>query len=149
MTPEEKIQFQQADMKEWESLEKEFKAVKIWRGEKARELRERYPDRILSSRMVRRKKPMPGLHEYKAKSRFCVHGHKDPDSGTFKTFAPTPSAEALNLVAQVISNEDLLLLFADVKAAFAQSDKLRRPQGRLFVAPCEGIPILRSRISLS
>jgi hypothetical protein len=141
MTPEEKVQFQQADLKEWESLEKEFKAVKIWRGKEAQELRERYPDRILSSRMVRRKKPMPGLHEYKAKSRFCVHGHKDPDSGTFKTFAPTPSAEALNLVAQVISNEDLLLLFADVKAAFAQADKLRRPRGRLFVAPCEGVPI--------
>ena len=32
-------------------------------------------------------------------------------------------------------------MFADVKAAFAQSNKLSRPQGRLFVAPCEGVPL--------
>ena len=84
---------------------------------------------------------MPGLHQYKAKSRFCVHGHKDPDSGTFRTFAPTPSTEALNLIRQVIANLELLVKFADVKAAFAQSNRLRRARGRLFVAPCEGVPL--------
>ena len=141
MTEEEIVKFQESDLKEWESLEKEFKAVKVWKGEEARKLRERYPDRIMSSRMVRRKKPMPGIHQYKAKSRFCVHGHKDPDGGTFRTFAPTPSTEALNLVCQVISNAGLHMMFADVKAAFAQSNKLRRPKGRLFVAPCEGTPL--------
>ena len=141
MTQNEVKDFQQADLKEWESLEKEFKAVKVWRGEEARVLRDKYHDRIMSSRMVRRKKPMPGLHQYKAKSRFCVHGHKDPDSGTFRTFAPTPSTEALNLICQVIANLELLVKFADVKAAFAQSNRLRRPRGRLFVAPCEGVPL--------
>ena len=141
MTPEEAVEFQKADLKEWESLEKEFKAVKIWRGAEAQKLREQYSNRIMTSRMVRRKKPMPGLHQYKAKSRFCVHGHKDPDSGTFRTFAPTPSTEALNLVCQVIANEKLGVRFADVKAAFAQSNRLKRPRGRLFVAPCEGVPL--------
>lgn len=33
------------------------------------------------------------------------------------------------MLCQVIANENLLLLFADVKAAFAQSDKLVRPNG--------------------
>ena len=141
MMPEERQEFHKADLKEWESLEKEFKAVKIWKGKDAARLREEFPERIMSSRMVRRKKPMPGLHQYKAKSRFCVHGHKDPDSGTFKTFAPTPTTEALNLVCQVIANEDMLLMFADVKAAFAQSNQLSRPRGRLFVAPCDGVPV--------
>ena len=114
-------------------------AVKVWRGEEAKELRERYKHRIMTSRMVRRKKPMPGLHKFKAKSRFCVHGHKDPDAGTFRTFAPTPSSEALHMVCQVIANENLHLLFADVKAAFAQLDRLMRPKGRLFVEPCDGV----------
>eukprot|EP00435_Cladocopium_sp_Y103_P037516 s4112_g9.t3 len=71
----------------------------------------------------RRKKPVPGLHQFKAKSRFCVHGHKDPDGG-YRTFAPTPTTEALHMVLQIIADEGLHLLFADVKAAFAQSDKL-------------------------
>ena len=53
----------------------------------------------------------------------------------------TPSSEALNMVCQVIANENLLLLFVDVKAAFAQSDKLVRPRGRLFVEPCDGVPL--------
>ena len=45
------------------------------------------------------------------------------------------------MVCQVIANENLHLLFADVKAAFAQSDKLARPRGRLFVEPCDGVPV--------
>ena len=132
MTEDEKLKFQASDLAEWKSLEEEFKAVKVWKGEDAAHLREVYRDRIMTSRMVRRRKPMPGLHQYKAKSRFCVHGHKDPDSGTFRTFAPTPSTEALHVVCQVIANHGMTVNFGDIKAAFAQSDKLLRPQGRLF-----------------
>lgn len=141
MTPEEIIQFQKADSVEWKDLEEKFKAVKVWRGAEAEKLRAEHRHRIMTSRMVRRKKPVPGLHQYKAKSRFCVHGHKDPDGGTYRTFSPTPSTEALNMVLQVIANEGLLVKFADVKAAFAQSDPLIRPQGRLFVEPCDGVPV--------
>ena len=138
MTEEE---FQKSDLTEWESLEKEFKAVKVWTGEAAEKLRRSHPDRIMTARVVRRKKPMPGLHQFKAKSRFCVHGHKDPDGGTFRTFAPTPTTEALHMVCQIIANYNMRLLFADVKAAFAQANKLVRPRGRLFVEPCDGTPL--------
>lgn len=141
MTPDEVLEFKKSDLTEWNDLENGFQAVKVWKGGEAKDLREKYKHRIMTSRMVRRKKPMPGLHKFKAKSRFCVHGHKDPDGGTFRTFAPTPSSEALNMVCQVIANENLHLLFADVKAAFAQSDKLARPRGRLFVEPCDGVPV--------
>lgn len=141
MTPDEVIQFQKADSVEWKDLEEKFQAVKVWRGAEAEKLRAEHRRRILTSRMVRRKKPVPGLHQYKTKSRFCVHGHKDPDSGTYRTFSPTPTTEALNVVCQVIANEGLLVKFADVRAAFAQSDPLIRPQGRLFVEPCDGVPV--------
>ena len=73
MTEEEIQMFQKSDLTEWESLEKEFKAVKVWTGEAAEKLRRSHPDRIMTARVVRRKKPMPGLHQFKAKSRFCVH----------------------------------------------------------------------------
>ena len=141
MTPEEIQKFKESDLQEWRSLEDEFKAVKVWRGEQAQELRRRFPNRIMTARVVRRKKPVPGLHQYKPKSRFCVHGHKDPDGGCFRTFAPTPSAEAFAMVCQVVCNLNMQLQFADVKAAFAQSNALVRPQGRLFVKPCDGTPL--------
>ena len=141
MTEEEIQMFQKSDLTEWESLEKEFKAVKVWTGEAAEKLRRSHPDRIMTARVVRRKKPMPGLYQFKAKSRFCVHGHKDPDGGTFRTFAPTPTTEALHMVCQIIANYNMRLLFADVKAAFAQANKLVRPRGRLFVEPCDGTPL--------
>ena len=32
MTPEEAKQFEASDLQEWASLEKEFKAMKVWRG---------------------------------------------------------------------------------------------------------------------
>eukprot|EP00434_Breviolum_minutum_P029882 symbB.v1.2.026423.t1/scaffold2638.1/size74318/2 len=141
MSPEEVKRFQESDLAEWKSLENEFKAVKVWSGKDAADLRRIYKDRIMTARVVRRKKPMPGLHQFKPKSRFCVHGHRDPDGGSFKTFAPTPSAEAFHMVCQTIANGSMLLLFADVKAAFAQSNPLKRPQGRLFVTPCDGTPL--------
>ena len=141
MTPEEVVKFKESDLAEWRSLENEFKAVKVWKGKQAEELRRIYKNRIMTARVVRRKKPMPGLHQFKPKSRFCVHGHRDPDGGSFKTFAPTPSAEAFHMVCQTITNARMHLLFADVKAAFAQSNPLKRPQGRLFVTPCDGTPL--------
>lgn len=115
MSPEEVKRFQESDLAEWKSLENEFKAVKVWSGKEAADLRRIYKDRIMTARVVRRKKPMPGLHQFKPKSRFCVHGHRDPDGGSFKTFAPTPSAEAFHMVCQTIANGRMLLLFADVK----------------------------------
>lgn len=57
MVPEEVKDFEKADLKEWECLEKEFRAVKIWKREEATRLREQFPERLMSSRTVRRKKP--------------------------------------------------------------------------------------------
>ena len=86
--------FDESDLLEWESVLK-TKAVRVVIGEEASKLRRRYPDRILSSRMVRRRKPQPGVGQWKAKSRWCVHGHSDPDTADLVTFAPTPSTEGI------------------------------------------------------
>eukprot|EP00959_Pyramimonas_sp_CCMP1952_P290506 6076127-Pyramimonas_sp.AAC.1 len=58
-------------------------AVGVISPARARVIREQLPGRIVSSRMVRRWKPVEGAFaEPEAKSRWCVHGHKDPDSGS-------------------------------------------------------------------
>ncbi len=62
--------------------------------------REKRPHRVIASRMIKRKKPMPGVGAFKYKSRWCVHGHKDPDCHLLKTFSPTPSVEAINMFFQ-------------------------------------------------
>eukprot|EP00959_Pyramimonas_sp_CCMP1952_P327336 6852926-Pyramimonas_sp.AAC.1 len=76
--------------------------------------------------MVRRWKPVEGTFvEPEAKSRWCVHGHKDPDSGSLA----------------VLVNFRMLGDIADVKNAFTQSDPMTRSQGQIYVEPCEGIDV--------
>ncbi|CAE7914914.1 unnamed protein product, partial [Symbiodinium necroappetens] len=105
----------------------------------AARLRRKYPDMILSSRMVRRKKPIPGIGKWKPKSRWCLAGHSDPDTAELVTFAPTPSSEGLMAFLQVSLNLSHTFAFCDVKNAFCQSDKLVRKGGPLFAQPCEGL----------
>ncbi len=72
--PEERAQFQEADAKEWKAI-LDSGAVEVLSAEDALVIRRRHPDRILSSRMVRRFKPQPGLETAPlAKSRWCVRG---------------------------------------------------------------------------
>ena len=74
--------------------------------EPADEARAQWPDRIISSRMVRRKKPQP------------VEGQK---SMVLCTSSPTPSTEGLMMFLQVGLNCGMQFAFADVKNAFCQS----------------------------
>eukprot|EP00959_Pyramimonas_sp_CCMP1952_P045466 949821-Pyramimonas_sp.AAC.1 len=60
-------------------------AAEVLGPKKAEVARKECPDRIISSRMVRRWKPVEGtLKEPEAKSRRRVHGHKDPDAGSLQ-----------------------------------------------------------------
>ena len=136
----EKRMFEKSDLTEWESIVSTG-AVTIHVGDVAAKLREEFSSRILSSRMVRRKKPTPGIGCWKAKSRWCVHGHTDPDLGQLSTYSPTPSTESIMLFLQSSLNCDLRLSFADVKNAFCQSRPLQRAAGRLFAEPCEGLQL--------
>ena len=135
---EEKEGFAESDLKEWQSV-KGMNAVKVWKGAAARELREKYGDRILRSRIVRRKKPMPGVGSFKYKSRWCVLVFGDPDVEDLRTFAPTPQTEVINMFFQVALNLQLKVIFGDVTSAFCQGKKLNRPGGRLFAQPCPGL----------
>ena len=79
--------------------------------------------------------------EPSAKSRWCVHGFKDPDSGELLVFAPTPQTASLMLFLQMVASTRMHLEVADVKNAFCQGRPMQREGGSLFVEPCEGLEL--------
>ena len=134
----EKDLFEKSDEVEWKAI-LGTGAVKVITGQEAEKVRRAYPSRILSSRMVRRKKPLDKVGSWKAKSRWCLHGHVDPDSGSLVTYAPTPQAESIMMFLQVALNLGFTCSFSDVRNAFCQSDKLQRKNGPIYAEPCEGL----------
>ena len=140
LNSEERKLFEASDHLEWQAILK-TKAVRVVHGAEADALRKKYPDRILSSRMVHRRKPLDEVNKWKAKSRWCLHGHSDPDTSSLMTYAPTPQAESIMMFCQTGLNLGMKFAFGDVKNAFCQSNKLRRPRGPLFAEPCEGLSL--------
>ena len=138
LSHQEKELFDASDKTEWEAI-LNTKAVRVIAGAEAMQVRKSQPDRIISSRMVRRRKPQPGINAWKAKSRWCLHGHADPDTGTLVTYAPTPQAEGMSMFLQASLNLQMKIAFGDVKNAFCQSMPLRRPRGPLYAEPCQGL----------
>ena len=99
-------------------------------ADQAKIIRRTMGDRIITSRMVRRWKPGETLEaKDTAKSRWCVHGHKDPDALGLEVFAPTPQGLAFMVYVQMLSSLGMLVDVADVKGAFTQGDPLRRAGG--------------------
>ncbi len=139
-TPEERRGFEDSDLKEWQAIV-DMGAVQVINGEAASRVRRELGHRIITSRMIRRKKPVPGVGNYKFKSRWCVHGHRDPDADSLQTYSPMPSTESITLFFQTCLNLDLKVSLTDISNAFCQSNKLDRPDGPLFVKPCSGLNI--------
>ena len=71
-SPEELEGFRLSDTEEWRSILEDFKAVTVLSPQDSQNVRRDQPQRIVTSRMVRRKKPTPGVGGWKFKSRL-VH----------------------------------------------------------------------------
>ena len=97
-TPEEIKGFEASDLKEWEAI-LSMGSVRVLSKEESLKVIANSPERVITSRMIRRKKPVPGVGNFKFKSRWCLHGHQDPDSmsGSFQVFSPMPSCESITL----------------------------------------------------
>ena len=86
----ESVAFEIADSAEWKAIV-DSGSVKVLDSEVANTMSKERPDRVINSRMVRRLKPQEGtFQEPKAKARWCVLGHQDPDAAHMFTYAPTP-----------------------------------------------------------
>ena len=141
LSPDERVAFEIADAAEWKAIV-DIGSVKVLNSEVANAIRKEQPDRVINSRMVRRLKPQEGTFQKpKAKSRWCVLGHQDPDAADMFTCAPTPQTESIMMFLFLLQLCSLTLSIADLKNAFCQSDSLDRSAGPLFVEPCEGLDL--------
>ena len=112
------VAFEAADAAEWKAIV-ESGSVKVLDSEVANTVRRERPDRVINSRMVRRLKPEEGTFQKpKAKSRWCVLGHHDPDSADMFTYAPTPQTESIMVFLFLSQMCCLALSVADLKNAF-------------------------------
>jgi hypothetical protein len=141
LSAKQRTEFIHSDSVEWGTIV-QTGAVKICSAERSRWARQVHGDRIMSSRMVRRYKPQEGTFaDPIAKSRWCVRGFEDPDMGQMRVYSPTPQNTSMHACCSVVLDADHDMAIADAKNAFCQSLKLERPNGPLFVEPCEGIDI--------
>ena len=116
VSPDERADFVAADAVEWKAI-MDSGSVRVLNPVAADIVRRERPDRVMNSRMVRRRKPQEGTFQKpKAKFRWCV----------FTLFF---------FLQQVCG---LTLSLADPKNAFCQSNSLDRSAGPLYVEPCEG-----------
>ena len=129
---------------EWAAI-LDTSAVPIISPAAAKDIRKHLSHRIVPSRHVSREKPGEGVGAAsKAKCRWCVLGHRDPDIRQLERSSPTPQTSSIYtflFVAAVLQREVTL---GDLKSAFMQSDKdlSERPQGQLYASLLPGgIPL--------
>ena len=97
--------------------------------------------RIIPSRFVLTKKSGELGQQWKAKARWILLGHKDPDVLEMERFSPTPATPTVMLALQILSSMKYKVVIMDVTSAFGQSDPQTRPQGNLYASmPTSGIP---------
>ena len=109
---------------EWTTLRDEKNAIKVLPPSEAKKIRERRPDRIMTSRFVIVEKHEDG--DSKIKSRWCLRGHHDPDllqkvlAG--KCHSPTLSQFGRSLILQVIVSHRWVMHLGDIKGAFLEAN---------------------------
>ena len=128
-------------------------AVRVHRGAKAREIKQKYPDRLIPSRWHEKWKDMgddfdnklektvPGLAKHLgAKSRWIILGFHDPDIANLNRSVPTPETADVPLSLQMLASIGADAWVADVKGAFNQGMKQQRDQPLFATPPPGGIP---------
>eukprot|EP00435_Cladocopium_sp_Y103_P021800 s2487_g5.t1 len=135
-----------ADAAEWAKIEASG-AVKVLSVQESDEVRKQLRrdqklDRILPTKVVRRRKPaeQPGEAPSK-KSRICIRGDLDPDILDLERFAPTITTINFNVLLQIAANLGMKASVGDLRNAFCQSRPLTRKNGPIyFQQPEGGIP---------
>ncbi|CAJ1460698.1 unnamed protein product, partial [Effrenium voratum] len=97
-------------------------AIRIITDEKELDkIRRDFPSRIMSSRFLLTKKAGEVGEDWKAKARWILLGHRDPDAAQLERYAPTPSSTTVMLCLQIIASCKYKLYIMDVSSAFGQS----------------------------
>ena len=128
ISEEEVNQFEAADFKGWESLEKEFKAVKVWKGEEAARLRSMYPDWIGS-----KAKANSWTLSVQCKIQVLRAWSQGSGQRDLQDICTDLSRRLSTWCVKWLPMRTCCRPSVTSKAAFAQSNRLTRPQGRLLV----------------
>ena len=131
---------------EWETLLGK-NAIKVWRGERARQIKAKQSHRFIGSRFVVVNKC--DEEGERIKSRWCLQGHLDPD---FKEkldsglcHSPTLHQLSRALILQLLVSNKWLLQLGDIKGAFLEAGPLNPKFAPLFAhQPAGGVPGLDS-----
>ena len=127
---------------EWETLSGK-QAVRVWTGQKAKEIKQRFGHRFIGSRfVVINKKDEDGE---RVKSRWCLQGHLDPDfqekiqSGA--CHSPTLHPLSRSLILQILVSKQWTMQLGDIKGAFLEAGPLNPKFSPLYAhQPPGGIP---------
>ena len=133
--------FNEAKLKEINTLEQGNSIRFITDPDEVKRIRQDLGHRIMPSRFVLTKKSQELGETWKAKARWILLGHRDPDALEVERFSPTPSGPTVHLAFQLIASQRFGLEIMDVTSAFGQSDAEVRKQGPLYASmPTTGIP---------
>ena len=144
--PQTQEEIDQAKGVEWETVSGK-NAVRVWHGQKAKDIKAKYAHRFVGSRfVVTRKTDEEGS---RIKARLCLQGHLDPDfeakirSGL--CHSPTLSQLGRAVLLQLLVSNHWTLQLGDVKGAFMEAGPLDRRFTPLFAhQPAGGVPGLPS-----
>ena len=133
--------FDEAKVKEISVLEGGNSIKFITDPAEVKRIRKELSHRIMPSRFVLTRKSQELGEDWKAKARWILLGHRDPDALEMERFSPTPSGPTVHLAFQLITSQGYRLVIMDVTSAFGQSDAEQRQQGPLYASlPPSGIP---------
>ncbi|CAE7348803.1 RE1, partial [Symbiodinium necroappetens] len=140
-TKQEQELFNEAKLKEINTLEQGNSIRFITDPDEVQRVKKELGHRIMPSRFVLTKKSQELGEAWKAKARWILLGHRDPDALEVERFSPTPSGPTVHLAFQLIASQRFGLEIMDVTSAFGQSDAEVRKQGPLYASmPTTGIP---------
>ena len=141
LTAQERKMFDEAKLTEIENLEGSSAISFVTDPEEIRKIKESFSHRIMPSRFILTKKQQELGQSWKAKARWILLGHRDPDAQELERYAPTPATPTVYLAFQILSSLRYELIIMDVSSAFGQSDQHERERGPLFATmPPSGIP---------
>ena len=118
-------QFEASILKEWSGA-LGANAVTVIPPAEAALIRNKHPERCLTSRVVLRWKKTET--RVKAKARWCVHGFKDPDIHNIERSCPTPELTTIHIAMQVMASMQFPATVGDATLAFMQGDPSKRSQ---------------------
>ena len=132
LTPQEQELFKEAKLLEIQNLEGTNAIEFVTDREEIARVLSDLPHRVMPSRFIITKKMQEVGQAWKAKARWILLGHRDPDALKVERYAPTPATTTVYMTFQILASLRYRLTIMDVSSAFGQSEPEEREDGPLY-----------------